>query len=95
MIILRTARDLHQVLALGIQLVVLLPQLINLGGEIVDSRQAFAQKQFEAADSALTVFKLVAQAANFCLQAVDLTSQLDIESGASMKPGHVGGHTST
>ena len=45
-------------LALGIQLVVLLPQLINLGGEIVDSRQAFAQKQFEAADSALTVFKL-------------------------------------
>ena len=52
-------------LALGIQLVVLLPQLINLGGEIVDSRQAFAQKQFEAADSALTVFKLVAQAANF------------------------------
>ena len=82
-------------LALGIQLVVLLPQLINLGGEIVDSRQAFAQKQFEAADSALTVFKLVAQAANFCLSGRRSHVSARYRIWCVDEAGHVGGHTST
>jgi len=43
------------VLRLRIQLFVLVPQLIDLGGEFVDAVHALAQQDFQSSDMALLV----------------------------------------
>jgi hypothetical protein len=60
-----------------IQLFVLVPQLVDLGDQLIDLGQPLAQQDFELTDEALPVSQLLAQADHDDLQRVDLSFEFE------------------
>ena len=64
-----------------VQSFILASELIDLGGQLVDPRQALAQQGFKSADRALLVFYFAPQANNCGAQSVVLSHQSKFGAG--------------